>query len=98
MFLFGEMMRITLRMYLADFALRHFSDVNEASVVFSWEMLKRGRLCEKFLKRKLERNIVAYLIAGKILRSAEIKFEIAESKSSLLLKNNIMHIEKHSCE
>ena len=59
------------------------------------EMLKRGRLCEKFLKRKLEPNIVAYLIAGKILRSTEIKFEIAESKSSLLLKT-ILCISKNT--
>ena len=39
------------------------------------------------------------LVAGKILRSTEIiKFEIAESELILLLKNNIMHVEKHSCE
>ena len=62
------------------------------------EMLKRGRLCKKFWKWKLERNVVAYLVAGKILRSTEIKFEVAESELSLLLKNNIMLIEKHSCE
>ena len=61
-------------------------------------MLKRGRLRETFKKRKLERNVVAYLIAGKILGSTEIMFEIAESELSLLLKNYIMHVEKHSCE
>ena len=27
----------------------------------------------------LERNVVAYLVAGKILRSVEIKFEVAET-------------------
>ena len=41
---------------------------------------------------------MAYLVAGKILTSTEIKFEAAESKLSLLLKNNIMYVEKHSCE
>ena len=56
-------------------------------------MLKWGSLCER-----LERNVVAYLMAGKMSRSTEIKFEVAESKLSLLLKNNIMHVEKHSCE
>ena len=61
------------------------------------EMLKRGRICEKFSKRKLERNVVTYLIAGKILRSTEIKFEMTESELSLLLKNNVMHVE-NSCE
>ena len=35
-------------------------------------MLKRGRICEKFLKQKLERKVVASLVAGKILRSTEI--------------------------
>ena len=33
---------------------------------------------------------MVYLIAGKILRSTEIKIEVAESELSLLLKNNIM--------
>ena len=46
----------------------------------------------------LERKLVAYLVAGKILRSTEIKFEVAESELSLLLKNNIMHVEKQRCE
>ena len=27
-----------------------------------------------------------------------MKFEVTESKLSLLLKHNIMHVEKHSCE
>ena len=45
-------------------------------------MLKWGRICEKFLKRKLERKLVALLVAGKILRSTEIKFEVTESKLS----------------
>ena len=35
---------------------------------------------------------MVYLIAGKILRSTEIKIEVAESELSLLLKNNIMHV------
>ena len=57
------------------------------------EMLKRGRICEKFSKRNLERNVVAYLVAAKIQRSTEIKFEVAESELSLLLKSNIMHVK-----
>ena len=38
------------------------------------------------------------LVAGKILRSTEIRFEVTESKLSLLLKNNIMRVEKDNCE
>ena len=49
------------------------------------------------LKRKAECKVVAQL-AGKILRSTEVKFEVTESKLSLLLKHNGMHVEKHSCE
>ena len=49
-------------------------------------MLKGGRICEKNLKRKLERKVVALLVARKILKSTEIKFEVTESKLSLLLK------------
>ena len=30
------------------------------------EMLKRESLCEKFRKRKLEGNLVPYLVSGKI--------------------------------
>ena len=56
-------------------------------------MLKRGRICEKF-----ECKVVAQLVAGKILRSTEIKFEVTESKLSLLLKHSIMHVQKYSCE
>ena len=33
-----------------------------------------------------------------MLRSTEIKFEVTESKLRLLLKNSIMHVEKHSRE
>ena len=63
------------------------------------EMLKWGRLCKKLQKRKLGRNVVAYLVADKVLRSIAIKFKVAESKLSLLiLKNNIVHVEKHSFE
>ena len=54
------------------------------------EVLKWGRLCEKFRKRKLECNVVAYLVASKILRSTEIKFEVAEGDLGLFLKKNIM--------
>ena len=61
-------------------------------------MIKRGRLCETFYKRKLECKVEAYLVAGKISRRTEMKFEVADSKLSLLLKNEIMHIEKYSCE
>ena len=31
-------------------------------------------------------------------RRTKIKFEVIESKLSLLLKHNIMRLEKHSCE
>ena len=47
-------------------------------------MLKRMRICEKFLKRKLEGKVVAQLVAGKILRSAEIRFEVLEKQSKLI--------------
>ena len=55
------------------------------------ETLKRVRICEKILKRKLERKVVAKLVAGKILRSTETQYY-------LLRKHNITHVEKHSCE
>ena len=58
------------------------------------EMLKRGRICEKFLKQKIEHKVVAYLVAGKIIKNIEIKPEVTESKLSLLLKHNIMYVEK----
>ena len=60
--------------------------------------MKWGKIYEKFLKRKLERKLVAQLVACKILRSTKIKFEVTESKLSLLWKHNIMCVEKHSCE
>ena len=41
---------------------------------------------------------MAYLVAGKILRSTEIKLEVTENKLSLLLKHSIIHVEKQSCE
>ena len=53
---------------------------------------------KKVLKRKLERKLVAELVARKILASTETKLEVTESKLSLLLKHNIMHVHKHSCE
>ena len=62
------------------------------------ERLKRGRICEKLIKRNLECKLVASLVVGKILRSTEIKFEVIERKLSLLLKDDLMHVEKHSCE
>ena len=37
---------------------------------------------------------MAFLVAGKVLKSTEITFEEAECELSLLLKNNIMHVEK----
>ena len=37
---------------------------------------------------------MVYLVAGKVLKSTEIKFEEAEGELSLLLKNNIMYVEK----
>ena len=60
------------------------------------EILKQGRLCQKFWKLKLERNVVGYLVDGKILRKVVIKFEVAENKLSLLIKNNIMCVKKYS--
>ena len=39
---------------------------------------------------------MAYLVATNILSSTEIKFEAAGSELRLLLKNNIIHVEKHS--
>ena len=45
-------------------------------------MLKQGTICEKLLKRQVERKVVASLVAGKLLRSTEIKFEVTESKLS----------------
>ena len=36
---------------------------------------------------------VTYLVAG-----TEIKFEVTENALSLLMKNNIMHVEKYSCQ
>ena len=37
---------------------------------------------------------MAQLVARKILRSTEVKFEVTESGLSLLLKHNVMHGEK----
>ena len=37
---------------------------------------------------------MTYLVAGKILRSTEIKFELAEIEISLLMRNNIMQSNK----
>ena len=45
------------------------------------EMLKKGKLCEKFSKRKLERSWQDSIV---------IKFEVPESKLGLLTTNNIM--------
>ena len=61
-------------------------------------MLKRGRICEKFQKRKLECKVVAQLVADKILRITELTCEVTEGKLSLLLKHNVMHVNKHNCE
>ena len=81
---------------LQNFARQHFFDVGRVSIVVSWERgVETGE--DKVLK-KLEHKVVASLVAGKILRSTEIKFEVTESKLNLLLKHSIMHVEKHSCE
>ena len=40
---------------------------------------------------------MGYLVDGKILRKVVIKFEVAENKLSLLIKNNIMRVKKYSC-
>ena len=44
-----------------------------------------------------ECKVVAYLVAGKILRSKEMKFEVVESKLSFLFKKQY-YVEKCSCE
>ena len=41
---------------------------------------------------------MAYLVAGKISRTIVIKFEVAKSKLSLLIKSNVMHVEEYNCE
>ena len=41
---------------------------------------------------------MAWLVTGKVLRSKEIKFQVTESELGLLLKNNIMHVEKYNCK
>ena len=43
---------------------------------------------------------VAQLVAGKKLRSPEVKFEVTESKLSLLLKhwNEMLCLSRNSCE
>ena len=38
------------------------------------------------------------LVAGKILRKTEMKFEGAEKELSLLLKKNIMYDQTFGCE
>ena len=37
-------------------------------------------------KRKLECKVEAYLVAGKILRSTEMKFEVAGSKIKFIIE------------
>ena len=58
-------------------------------------MLIRGRICEKFLKQKLERKVVASLVAGKILRSTEISLLLFIHVDLCML---FMHVKKQSCE
>ena len=61
---------------LQNFAGWHLFDFNEVSTVFLWEKdVKTSKTMGKVLKRKLESSVVAYFVAGKILRSTEIKFE-----------------------
>ena len=48
---------------------------------------------KSFKKQKLECKVVTDLVAG-----TEIKFEVAENELSLLMKNNIIYVEKYSCE
>ena len=80
------------------FARRHFFDVNGVSIKISWETnVETGEKMWKVLKTKAERKVVPQL-AGKILRSTEVKFEGTESKLRLSLKHNVMHAEKNSCE
>ena len=83
---------------LQNFARRHFFDVNGVSIKISWEAnAETGEKMWKVLKTKAERKVVPQL-AGEILRSTEVKFEVTESKLRLLMKHNVMHVEKHSCE
>ena len=61
---------------MQNFAGWHLFDFNEVSTVFLWEKdVKTSKTMGKVLKRKLESSVVAYFVAGKILRSTEIKFE-----------------------
>ena len=83
---------------LQNFARRHFFDVNGVSIKISWEAnAETGEKMWKVLKTKAERKVEPQL-AGEILRSTEVKFEVTESKLRLLMKHNVMHVEKHSCE
>ena len=36
--------------------------------------------------------------SGEVLRSTEFKYEVTKGKLNLLLKHNVMHVEKHNCE
>ena len=65
--------------YLENFARWHFFDV-------------RGVFVKKLCKRDDE-TAENMGVAGKIFRSTEIKSEVTESKLSLLLKHDIMHVE-----
>ena len=60
------------------------------------EMLKQKRLCEKFYRQKIDRNVVAYLVAAMILRSTVIKLEVLESNLRLLMKSNILKAGNYS--
>ena len=42
---------------------------------------------------------MVYLVAGKILRTTVVRFEVSKSGLRLLLmKTDIMHVEKNCCE
>ena len=65
------MKRWALSIYLAKILLGGIPLMSTKSLFYlhEKEMIKRGRLCETFKKRKLDCKVEAYLVAGKILRS-----------------------------
>ena len=55
--------RLTPRIYLAKFARRYFSDVNEISIVFSWEIdIKTGQsIWKRFNYKSFIKSIIKAL-------------------------------------
>lgn len=90
-----EKIRLVSFRYKAKFCLVALFEINEITIVFSWEIdVKMGKTMVSI--QNLERNVVANLATGKILRSNQVWR--TESRLSLLMKNNIIHVEKYSYE